>query len=166
VIIISDTSALSCLAELGELDVLRQLYGTVTITATVQQEALQAGAPAALHQFVANPQPWLVIVADVQPCLQETSALDPGEASAITLAWQHRGSSLLIVDEKRGRRVSAALGLRITGAAGVLTDAAAAGIIDFESTFQRLSLTKFRLAAPLVEVLRQRHRASMLPPSL
>lgn len=150
--IISDTSALSCLAELGELDLLRQLYGTVTITATVQREALQAGAPAALQEFVTNPQAWLVTVADVQPYLQETSALDPGEASAITLAWQHRGRSLLIMDEKRGRRVSAALGLRITGAAGVLTEAAAAGLIDFEATFQRLSLTKFRLADPLVEI--------------
>lgn len=158
-IIISDTSALSCLAELGELDLLRQLYGTVTITATVQREALQAGAPAALQQFLAHPQAWLVTVNDVQPCLPETSALDPGEASAITLAWQHRESSLLIIDEKRGRRVSVALGLRITGAAGVLTDAAAAGIIDFESTFQRLAQTKFRLAAPLVETLRKRHPA-------
>lgn len=165
-IIISDTSALSCLAELGELDLLHQLYGTVTITATVQREALQAGAPAALQQFVATPQAWLMIVADVQPYLQETSALDPGEASAITLAWHHRDSSLLIMDEKRGRRVSAALGLRITGAAGVLTDAAAAGLIDFEAAFQRLADTKFRLAAPLVEVLRQRHRAGIVPPTI
>lgn len=164
-IIISDTSALSCLAELGELDLLRQLYGTVTITATVLREALQTGAPTALQEFVANPQPWLVTVADVQPYLQETSALDPGEASAITLAWQHRESSLLIMDEKRGRRVSAALGLRITGAAGVLTDAAASGLIDFESTFQRLSQTKFRLAAPLVETLRQRCHAKGIPPT-
>lgn len=164
-IIISDTSALSCLAELGELDLLRQLYGTVTITATVQREALQPGSPAALQQFVAQPQAWLAIVDDEQPCLQETNALDPGEASAITLAWQHRESSLLIIDEKRGRRVSAALGLRITGAAGVLTDAAASGLIDFEATFQRLAQTKFRLAAPLVETLRQRHHAKGLPPT-
>ncbi len=164
-IIISDTSALSCLAELGELDLLRQLYGSVTITATVQREALQAGAPVALQQFVATPQAWLTVVADVQPYLPETSALDPGEASAITLAWQHRASSLLIMDEKRGRRVSAALGLRITGAAGVLTDAAAAGLIEFEAVFQRLALTKFRLAAPVVEILRQRYRANAVPPT-
>ena len=32
------------------------------------------------------------------------------EASAITLAWQFRDSSLLILDEKRGRKVASALG--------------------------------------------------------
>ena len=165
-IIISDTSALSCLAELGELDLLRQLYGTVTITASVQREALQTAAPEALRQFVSRPQAWLVIVDDVQPYLPETSALDPGEASAITLAWQHREKSLLIMDEKRGRRVSMALGLRITGAAGMLTDAAAAGLIDFEATFQRLALTKFRLADPLVEILRKRHQVKVVPPAI
>ena len=158
-IIVSDTSSLSCLAELGELDLLRQLYGTVTITTTVQRESLQAGAPAALRQFVSTPQPLLLIVADVQPYLPETQALDQGEASAITLAWQHRASSLLFTDEKRGRRVSAALGLRITGAAGVLADAASAGLIDFERAFQRLYLTHFRLSAPVVEILRQRQQA-------
>ena len=163
-IIVSDTSALSCLAELGELDLLRQLYGSVAITTTVRQEALQVGALAALQHFAAHPPEWLVIVNVVQPFLQEASALDPGEASAITLAWQHRDSSLLILDEKRGRRVAAALGLSLTGAAGVLTDAAAAGIIDFEATFQRLTQTKFRLSASLVEVLRQRLRICSVPP--
>ena len=163
-IIISDTSALSCLAELGQLDLLRQLYGSVTITTSVEREALQAGAPEALRQFVKDPQAWLVTIADVQPYLQETSALDLGEASAITLAWEHRESSLLIMDEKRGRRVSAALGLRITGAAGILTDAAEAGLIDFEATFQKLALTKFRLADSLVAILRRRHQASVQPP--
>ncbi len=155
-IVISDTSALSCLAELGELDLLHQLYGTITITTTVKQEALQAGAPVALREFITGGQVWLKIVEDVQPFLPETIALDPGEASAITLAWNYRESCLLILDEKRGRRIAAALGLLITGAAGVLTDAAMAGLVDFEDVFQRLSSTKFRIAAPIVEALRQR----------
>ena len=157
-IVISDNSALSCLAELGELELLRQLYGAVVITATVQQKARHAGAPEALKRFIETPQPWLVVVPDVTPYLEETNALDPGEASAITLAWQHRSTSLLIIDEKRGRRVSSALGLRITGAAGVLTDAAAAGLVNFDDVFQRLATTQFRLKASVVDELRKRYR--------
>lgn len=157
-IIVSDNSALSCLAELGELDLLRELYGTVTITATVLREACHANAPSALRRFLDTPQPWLVLLPDVTPYLEETKALDPGEASAITLAWKYRESSLLTIDEKRGRRVSSALGLRITGAAGVLTDAAAAGLIDFDETFQRLAETKFRLGNAVVEELKKRLR--------
>lgn len=156
IIIISDNSVLSCLAELGELDLLRQLYGTVTITETVRREALHASAPVALQQFAAAPPAWLAVLPDVRPYLEETTGLESGEASSITLAWQHRGTSLLIMDEKRGRRVTAALGLRFTGAAGALTDAAAAGLVDFDDVFQRLAQTKFRLAVSVVEDLRRR----------
>jgi len=159
VIVVSDNSALPCLAELGELDLLHKLYGTVVITTTIQREAGHAGAPEVLKRFLGTPQPWLEVVPDPTPYLEETNALDPGEASAITLAWQHRPDSLLIIDEKRGRRVSSALGLRITGAAGVPTDAAAAGLVDFDDVFRRLGATQFRLKASVVDELRCRHRA-------
>lgn len=163
-IIVSDNSALSCLAELGELNLRRQLYGTVTITASVHHEARHPRAPEALRQFFEHPPAWMVVLPDVLPFLEETRALDPGEASAITLAWQHRDSSLLIMDENRGRKVSQALGLPITGAAGLLCDAAHAGLIDFEDVFRRLTQTRFRLSPAIVEILRQRHHASSSPP--
>jgi predicted nucleic acid-binding protein len=166
VIIVSDNSALSCLAELGELELLHRLFGTVTITATVHQEARHPRAPEALRRFFDHPPAWLVILPDVRPFLEETLALDPGEASSITLAWQHRTSSLLILDEKRGRKVSQALGLRITGAAGLLCDAARAGLIDFDDVFRRLAQTSFRLGAAVVETLRQRHQSRLTPPGL
>jgi predicted nucleic acid-binding protein len=113
VIIVSDNSALSCLAELGELELLNRLYGAVTITATVRKEGCHPGAPEALRLFLEDPPAWLVVVPDAIPYLEETHDLDAGEASAITLAWKHRESSPLIIDEKRGRRASAALGIRI-----------------------------------------------------
>ena len=97
-IVISDNSALSCLAELGELDLLRQLYGTVTITTTVLAEALHGGAPVALQQLAANPPPWVAVLPDMRPYLPETIRIEDGEASSITLAWQHRFRSLLIMD--------------------------------------------------------------------
>jgi predicted nucleic acid-binding protein len=98
---------------------------------------------------------WIWVVPDASSNLEETGALDAGEASAITLAWHFRDSSLLILDEKRGRKVATALGLQITGTAGLLTDAAAAGLVDFEDVFLRLSKTTFRLSAQVVESLRQ-----------
>jgi predicted nucleic acid-binding protein len=51
--------------------------------------------------------------------------------------------------------VATALGLKITGTAGLLTDAAAAGLVDFEDVFLHLSKTAFRLSAQVVETLRQ-----------
>ena len=40
----------------------------------------------------------------------------------------------------------------------MLTDAAAAGLIDFDETFQRLAETKFRLGNAVVEELKKRLR--------
>ncbi len=154
-IVISDNSVLSCLAEIGELDLLRVLYGKVTITETIRREAVHPGAPERLRTLIAAMPDWILVVPDEIPYLEETAALDHGEASAITLAWEHRDASLLVLDEKRGRKVAGALGLRITGTAGLLTDAAAAGLIDFERIFLKLSQTGFRLSAQVVEELRQ-----------
>ena len=154
-IVISDNSVLSCLSEIGELDLLHRLYGRVTITETIRREAVHLSAPEALRLLFLKMPDWISVVPDASSYLEETGALDAGEASAITLAWQFRDSSLLILDEKRGRKVATTLGLQITGTAGLLTDAAAAGLVDFEDVFLRLSKTPFRLSAQVVETLRQ-----------
>lgn len=153
-IVISDNSALSCLAEMGELDLLRRLYGKVIVTESIRREASHERAPEGLKRLFANLPEWISVVEDEVSFLEETGALDAGEASAITLAWRHRSNSLLILDEKRGRKVATNLGLRITGTAGLLTDAAAAGFIDFDDAFQSLSRTGFRLSPQVVECLR------------
>jgi predicted nucleic acid-binding protein len=155
VIVISDNSVLSCLAEIGELDVLRRLYGKVHVTETVRCEAVHPSAPESLRNLILSRPDWISVVSEVGMYLEETGSLDPGEASSITLAWEHRDSSLLILDERRGRRVASALGLRITGTAGLLTDAAFAGLVDFDDVFARLSQTGFRLSPQIVETLRE-----------
>lgn len=162
-IVISDNSALSCLAEIGDVDLLRRLYGRVCVTESVRREACHMGAPEGLRRLFSELPDWISVVEDTMPFLEETGALDAGEASSITLAWRHRDSSLLILDEKRGRHVASSLGLKITGTAGILTDAAAAGLIDFEDAFLRLAQTGFRLSPQVVEVLREnlRSRRSM-----
>jgi len=164
VIVVSDNSVLSCLAEIGELDLLRRLYGKVTVTETILREAMDTGAPEDLRRFFSATPDWIAVVPDEIPYLEETGALDGGEASAITLAWRHRENCLLIMDERRGRKVASALGLPITGTAGLLADAAAAGWIDFEDAFLRLSQTGFRLSAEIVEALRAAH-GNLRPPA-
>lgn len=54
-IVISDTSALSALAELGWLDLLPRIHGPITITASVRKECLHPRAPTALHAWLASP---------------------------------------------------------------------------------------------------------------
>lgn len=154
-IVVSDSSVLSGLAAIGELDLLPKLFGNITVTATICREAGHLNAPQELQQLFSSPPSWLEVVPDPVSYLEETAMLDPGEASAITLVWQNRPTSLLILDEKRGRKVASALGLKITGTAGLLMEAAANDLIDFEDALLRLSQVGFRLSSNVSAALRQ-----------
>ncbi len=159
-IIISDTSPLSALAEIGELDLLRRLYGKVVIPGTVRLEACHAHAPSGLADSLLVAESWLVAVPDPLVLLPEVAALDAGEAAAISLAWSHRAAALLIIDEKAGRKLCDSLGLAKTGTAGILLAAARAKLVDFETAIQRLQATSFRLHPKVLAELRERLRLS------
>jgi len=159
-LIISDTSALSALAETRLLETLPELVKSVTITEAVLCECRAEGAPPELGDWLATRPNWLIVVADPFPRLPETSALGEGEASSITLAWQHRQDCLLILDEKRGRKIARALGLRMTGVLALIVSAAKTGLLDFEEAVARLRSADFRIAESLIEEARQRARGS------
>jgi uncharacterized protein len=127
-IVVSDTSPLLNLALIGQLDLLVRLYQEVLIPPAVYSELSRpdAGPP----QIYLESTPWLTVV-PVRNLLRvhELSAeLDSGEAEAIVLALERR-ADLLLVDERRGRRIAAKLGLRVTGLLGTLAEAKRKGLV-------------------------------------
>ena len=158
-IIVSDASPLSALAEIGELNCLRHLYGRVLIPETVRRECSHRRTPRFLVELLAGGDPLFEIVPD-PPLLPETKSVDAGEAAAISLAWQHRTEATLIIDDLDGRKLCDALGIHKTGTGGVLAAAAIAGLLDSDEAIDRLQATSFRLSAAVVAQLRQRVKAS------
>lgn len=145
-IIISDTSCLIGLERLGKLELLHDLYGEVFITPVVEREYRQ-------------PLPdWVITVPVRNLEKQHEFALivDEGEASAIALAFEIRNCTL-ILDDGKGRRLAAKLGLTVQGTLGVGLEAKKVGLLESVSSFIRqLRQVGFRISPELEQdTLRQ-----------
>ena len=127
-VIISDTSPLSALAEIGELDILRRLYGRVAIPNSVVPECPHPHNPPALAAALRAADGIFDMVPD-PVLLPEAASVDPAEAAAISLAWRHRTVSTLLIDDRDGREWRESLGLRKAGTVGVLYEAASAACL-------------------------------------
>lgn len=122
-IVVSDTSPIINLAAVGQLQLLRQLYGRIIIPPAVHREIVVVGAgqPGAVQVesydwFETRSAPNQDLVASLQ------LKVDGGEAEAIALA-SALNADLLLLDERRGRVAAAHLGLRFVGLLGILIEA-------------------------------------------
>ncbi|MES2707512.1 MAG: DUF3368 domain-containing protein [Verrucomicrobiota bacterium] len=148
--VISDTSPLSALAEIGELSLLRQLFGMVILPAAVLQECIQEGAPAALRQWAFTLPDWVISDASSVRIPSADFGLDPGETAVIALALEAPGPVLLLMDERAGVAVARSLGLAFTGTLGLLVRGQQLGLIDFETAVAGLRHTRFRFTEALI----------------
>lgn len=126
-IIISDTSVISYLIQLGEVELLARIFGKVVIPEKVFGELTRVES----HIEVVNGLNWLDVrsISDVNLFQGFLDNLDPGEAEAITLAIELHADFLLI-DERKGRSIARSQGLLITGLLGVLVEAKSLGYIS------------------------------------
>ena len=154
-VVISDTSVLSALAEIGAEEILPMLVGQIVVTEAVFRECLAPEAPVALRNLLLNAS-WIIRVSDPVVNLPETASLDPGEASAISYAWSLREQMLLLVDDADARKICQALQLRIMGTAGLIFEAASRKLLDFDLTFEKLRQTSFRISTAVIDELRKK----------
>jgi predicted nucleic acid-binding protein len=129
VIIVSDTSPINNLAEINQLHLLHQLYGTVLIPEAVFQELTDPSFPVAGATEVQTFD-WIQTLTVSDRTLVEamSNELDIGEAEAIALAVEIQADQVLI-DERRGRLVANRLNLRCIGILGILVEAKSQGLI-------------------------------------
>ncbi|MEJ5311250.1 MAG: DUF3368 domain-containing protein [Anaerolineae bacterium] len=128
--IVSNASPLINLARIGQLALLRELYGEIHIPDAVWQEVVIAGAGLPGAELVADAV-WIkrhrVSNSTLVRALRQD--LDAGESEAIALALELE-AELLLMDEGLGRETARHLGLRFIGIIGVLTEAKHTGRIN------------------------------------
>ena len=121
-IIVSDTSAITALIQIGRVELLARLYERVIIPTAVGTELRRAHP--ILPDFIE-----VASVVDLKLPKRFATELDAGEAEAIALMLEGRGD-LLLMDERKGRRVARREGLRVIGLLGVLVSARQAGLVS------------------------------------
>lgn len=119
--VVSNSSPLIALEQIGRLDLLEKLFGSVLIPPAVYQETLPTVAlPAWITQHS--------LTQSVGPRVLRVS-LGPGESEAICLALEV-SASWLILDDRPARRLAQALGLTTIGTLGILLAAKRRGLIE------------------------------------
>lgn len=134
--IISNTSCLIVLDNIGMLDVLKELYGKVFITEEVSKE------------FGKTVPDWIEVrkVSDNKYLKLMKNFVDLGEASTIALAVE-TDDIVIILDDLKARKLGQKLNLKITGTIGVLIKARKRNIItSTQEVLNRLRNEGFRIS--------------------
>lgn len=152
-VIISDTSCISALLRVGQLNLLESIFEEIIIPQKVMDELFQ------LKNFGIDISPlqnadWVIIKNPNNNALLNRLLiqLDEGEANAITLAIE-LNADLLIIDEIKGRKIASSLSINITGLAGVLILAKKEGYLkSVKPTLDKiLNETSFRMSKILYQ---------------
>ncbi|MEO6233199.1 MAG: DUF3368 domain-containing protein [Ferruginibacter sp.] len=137
--IISDTSCFIILTKIGELELLHKVYGQVVTTLDIATE------------YGETLPEWVEIATVKDKYRQQLleMQIDTGESSAIALALETPGCTI-ILDDYKARKIADQLGLVFTGTIGVIIKAKLNGIIpSIKPILEKIKQTNFRLSADI-----------------
>jgi predicted nucleic acid-binding protein len=148
VIVVSDSSPLIALAEVGSFHLLSALYPKVYLPSEVYNEVVIAGTglPAAREVSQA---PWIEVMAVKDGAALQSemkrSGLGPGEVGVVHLA-RELGALVVMIDDRKARRYAQSFGLIAVGCIGILEALHHKGlIVDLRAIYQHLLAVDFRI---------------------
>ena len=155
-IVISDTTPIVSLIKISRIDLLEKLFGEVCIPEAVFRELTTNTIFESEAEIVKNSS--FLKITPVKnlkslEILQAASGLDDGESEAIILADELK-SDILVIDERKGRKVAQKLGITITGTIGILIQAHDEKIIstkEIKSYLEQLRNSSIRLSESLIQ---------------
>ena len=136
--VVIDSTCLIALERIDKLPLIPQIFPSILVPPGVQSE-------------FGTPFNWLTIqpVKNIKVVEALKTQVDDGEAQAIALALELE-NVLLILDDKKARRVAQQLGLKVIGTIGVLISAKRQGVIPaIAPLLTALEKVNFRLTPAL-----------------
>ena len=163
--IISNTSPLIFFAKVGQTNLLHLLYGDIWVPNAVRDEiAVGAGTDAELQIFDSQ----RIVVMDApedRVRIASRAGLDRGEAEVVALGQAQGSGTLILIDDKIGRRFAGQSGLQTVGTGGALVAAKQAGLIErirpvFEQMFAEGLYLHETLYHQLLAIAREAQQAN------
>lgn len=144
--VISNTSSMQYLHQLGQLHLLPALVGTVILPPAVVEE-LAVGRARGLNLPDPASLDWVEIRRPASAVeLTLVRDLGPGEKEVLALALESP-DAVVILDDGLARQVAEALDIRLTGTLGVLLDAKRHGLVSAVGPLlDQLQSLRFRLS--------------------
>lgn len=142
-VVISDTSSLILFQNIGEIEILRNVYQNIFTTPEIAEE------------FSEKLPDWILVKKVNDTKYQEfiETQIDKGEASAIALA-KEMDNPLLILDDLKARKLAKKLNFKITGVLGVIHKAKEIGAIEYiKPIIEKLLQTNFRISENIIHEL-------------
>ena len=137
---VTNSTCLIGLERIGRLDLLPQVFDTVFAPPTVVAE-------------VRSPLTWLTVqtVENSAFVAALKTQMDEGEAEAIALAVE-LDNVILILDDKKARRVAQQIGLKVIGTVGMLLRAKNQGVItEIKPLLTELVQVDFRITNAIIQ---------------
>jgi predicted nucleic acid-binding protein len=129
--VISDTTPLIALASINKLELLPVLFHQITIAETVKNE-INYGGKIKIPSL--ETIEWIKITNDIKGIKERLLfEIDEGERQTILIGLEGSDpnkKNLLLIDERKGRKVATSLVIKIKGTLGVLADAKKRGLIE------------------------------------
>lgn len=145
--VISNTSPLQYLHQLGLLELLPQLVGRVTVPQAVVEE-LGAGRTLGYDLPDVTALGWVTVRAPIPPLRVFSPDLGRGETEVLRLALEYPvGDAIGILDDMKAREAAIQFGMRFTGTLGVLLAGKRAGLLsEVGAHLDGLDVLGFRVA--------------------
>jgi predicted nucleic acid-binding protein len=144
--VISDTSPLQYLHQLGPLHLLPTLAGRIVVPASVERELL-TGRELGVDLPDLRTLDWVEIRRSTsRPALPLINDLGPGETETLMLVLEST-DAVALLDDALARRVAEILNVRFTGTLGLLLDAKKAKLVtSLRPLLDQLQVLRFRLS--------------------
>jgi predicted nucleic acid-binding protein len=155
-LVVSNTSPISYLVVIEQIELLPRLFEYILIPETVRDELASSKAPLVVQKWIDSPPSWLTIKSISTQPDSDLLKLDAGECAAIILA-QSLKADLILLDDLAARRLAVSRDLAIAGILGILDRAATKNWINFALAIERLQQTNFRISTPIVQELLEKY---------